>query len=152
MISNGFACPKRLLTQLVSWELLQVPHCQSWTELINLQVSMQQQRRLERRLLMNTYHHIYGLSIRCLQFFTIYAQGVRPNMTSFSCTPDILNGKPINTYTKEPPTKIWLMISLTLMRLSKLDVLHLLMWWTKAQVLEGRRQVMCGSAFLTLVY
>jgi hypothetical protein len=29
------------------------------------------------------------------------------------------------------------MISLTLMTLSKLDVLHLLMWWTKAQVVEG---------------
>ncbi len=43
------------------------------------------------------------------------------------------------------------MISVTLMTLSKLDVLHLLMWWTKAQVVEGRRQVMCGSEFLTSV-
>jgi nucleoside-diphosphate-sugar epimerase len=101
---------------------------------------------------MNTYNHIYGLSIGGLHFFTIYVPGVRPNMTYFSLTPDILNGKPINTYTKEPTTKIWLMISLTLMALSKLDVLHLLMWSTKAQVVEGRRQVMCGSAFLTLVY
>ncbi len=65
----------------------------------------------------------------------------------FSFTQDILIGKPINTYTKEPTTKIWLMISLTLMTLWKLDVLHLLMWWTNAQVVEGRRQVMCGSAF-----
>jgi hypothetical protein len=152
MISNGCACPKRLLTQLVSWELLQVPHSQSWTKLINLQVSMQQQRRLERRLLMNTYNHIYGPSISGLQIFTISAPGVRPNTTDFSFTQDILSGKPIHTYTKEPTTKIWLMISLTLMTLSKLDVLHLLMWWTKAQVVEGRRQVMCGSAFLTLVY
>jgi hypothetical protein len=152
MISNGYACSKRLLTPLVSWELLQVPHSQSWTKLINLQVSMQQQRRLERRLLMNTYNHIYGLSISGLQFFTIYAPGVRPNMTYFSFTLDILNGKPMNRYTKEPTTKIWLMISRTLMTLSKLDVFHLVMWWTKAQVLEGRRQVMCGSAFLTLVY
>jgi hypothetical protein len=38
------------------------------------------------------------------------------------------------------------------MTLSKLDVLHLLMWWTQAQVVEGQRQVMCGSAFLTFVY
>jgi len=89
-------------------------------------------RRLQRRLLMNTYNHICGLSISGLQFFTIYAPGVRPNVTYFSFTRDILNGKPINTYTKEPTTKIWLMISLTLMTLSKLDVLHLLMWWTKA--------------------
>jgi len=151
MISNGYACPKRLLTQLVSWELWQVPHSQSWTKLINLQVSMQQQRRLERRLLMKTYNHIPGLSISGLQFFTIYAPGVRPNMTYFSFTQDILNGRPNNTYTKEPTTKIWLMISLTLMTLSKLDVLHLLMSWTNAQVVDGRRQVMCGSAFLTLV-
>jgi UDP-glucuronate 4-epimerase len=128
-----------------------VPHSQSWTKLINLQVSMQQQRRLERKLLMSTYNHICGLSICGLQFFIICAPGVRPNMTYFSFTRDILNGKPINTYTKEPTTKIWLMISLTFMTLSKLDVLHLLMWWTKAQVLEGRRQVICGSAFLTLV-
>jgi hypothetical protein len=71
MISNGYACPKRLLTRLVSWELSQVPHSQSWTKLINLQVSMQQKRRLERRLLMNTYNHIYGLSISGLQSFTI---------------------------------------------------------------------------------
>jgi hypothetical protein len=152
MISNGCACPKRLLTLLVSLELLQVPHSQSWTKLINLQVSMQQQRRLERRLLMNTYNHIYGLSISGLQFFTIYVPRVRPNMTYFSFTRDILNGKPINTYTKKPTTKIWLMILVTLMTLSKLDVLHLLIRWTKAQVVEGRRQVMCGSAFLTLVY
>jgi hypothetical protein len=152
MISNDYACPKRLLPQLVSWGLLQVPHSQSWTKLINLQVSMQQQRRLKRRLLMNTYNHIYGLSISGWQFFTIYVPWVRPNMTYFSFTWDILNVKPINTYTKEPTTNIWLMISLTLMTLSKLDVLHLLMWWTKAQVVEGRRQVMCGSAFLTLVW
>jgi len=151
MISNGCACPKRLLTRHLSWELWQVPHSQSWTKLINLQVSMQNQRRLERSLHMNTYNHIYGLSISGLQFFTIYAPGVRPNRTYFSFTGDILNGKPINTYTKEPTTKIWLMISLTLMTLSKLDVLHLLMWWTQAQVVEGSRQVMCGSAFLTLV-
>jgi hypothetical protein len=110
---------------------------------------MQQQRRLERRLLMSTYNDIYGLSISGLQFFTIYAPGVRPNPTYFSFTRDILNGKPINIYTKEPTTKIWLMISLTLMALSKLDVLHLLVWWTKAQVVEGTGQVMCGSAFLT---
>jgi len=50
MISNGCACPKGLLTQLVSWELLQVPHSQSWTKLINLQVSMQQQRRLDEEI------------------------------------------------------------------------------------------------------
>ncbi len=152
MISNGCACPKRLLTGLLSWEPLQVPHSQSWTKLINLEVSMQQQRRLERRLLLNTYNHIYGLSISGLQFFTIYVPRVRPNMTYFSFTPDILNGKPINTYTKEPTTKIWLMISLTLMTLSKLGVLYFLMWWTKAQVVEGRREVMGGSAFLSLVY
>jgi hypothetical protein len=83
MISNGYARPKRLLTPLVSWELSQVPHSESWTKLINLQVSMQQQRRLERRLLMNTYNHINGLSISGLQFFTIYAPGFRPNMTYF---------------------------------------------------------------------
>jgi hypothetical protein len=97
MNCNGCACPKGLLTQLVSWELFQVPHSQSWTKLINLQVSMQQQRRLERRLLMNTYNHIYGLSISGLEFFTIHVPGVRPNMTYFSFTRDILNGKPINT-------------------------------------------------------
>jgi hypothetical protein len=117
MISNGCASPKRLLTRLVSWEPLQVPHSQSWTKLFNLQISMQQQRRLERRLLMNTYNHIYRLSISGLHFFTIDVPGVRLNMTYFSFTPDILNGKPINAYTKEPTTKIWLMISLTLMTL-----------------------------------
>jgi UDP-glucuronate 4-epimerase len=90
---------------------------------------------------MNTYNHIYGLSISGLQFFTISAPRVRPNMTYFPFTWDILNGKPINTYTKEPTTKIWLMISLTLMTLSKRDVLHRLMWWMKTQVVEGRRQV-----------
>jgi len=100
---------------------------------------------------MSTYNRISGLSISGLQFFTIYAPGLRPNMPYFSFTPDILNGKPINTYTKERTTMIWLMISLTLMMLSELDVLHLLMWWTKARVVEGRRQVMFGSAFLTVV-
>ncbi|KAH9576741.1 hypothetical protein CY35_01G179200 [Sphagnum magellanicum] len=54
---------------------------------------MPQQRRLERRLLLNTYNHIYGLSISGLQFFTIYAPGVRPSMTYFSFSQDILNGE-----------------------------------------------------------
>ncbi len=46
---------------------------------------------------MNTYNHVYGLSISGLEFFTIYVPGVRPNMTYFSFTRDTLNGKPINT-------------------------------------------------------
>jgi len=37
--------------------------------------------------------------------FSILTPGVRPNMTYFSFTRDILNGKPINTYAKEPTTK-----------------------------------------------
>ncbi len=89
---------------------------------------------------MNTYNHIYGLSISGLQFFTIYAPGLRPNMTYFSFTPDILNGETHRHIYQGANNKDLTHDFTSIDDLSELVVLHLLMWWTNTQVVEGGRQ------------
>eukprot|EP00249_Psilotum_nudum_P009673 c22086_g1_i3 orf=175-1539(-) len=49
----------------------------------------------------HSYNHIYGLSMTCLRFFTVYGPWGRPDMAYFSFTRDILQGKPIDIYQGE---------------------------------------------------
>ncbi len=44
------------------------------------------------------YHHLYGMNIACLRFFTVYGPKNRPDMAHFTMVRDIFNGKPINKY------------------------------------------------------
>jgi UDP-glucuronate 4-epimerase len=49
-------------------------------------------------LLCHTYHHLHGLNINCLRFFTVYGPRGRPDMAIAKFTKAIDEGKPIDVY------------------------------------------------------
>jgi UDP-glucuronate 4-epimerase len=49
-------------------------------------------------LLCHNYHHLYGLKISCLRFFTVYGPRGRPDMAPYKFTKNIIEGKPILKY------------------------------------------------------
>jgi UDP-glucuronate 4-epimerase len=49
-------------------------------------------------LLSHTYHHLYGLSIACLRFFTVYGPRQRPDLAIHKFSRLILENKPIPFY------------------------------------------------------
>jgi UDP-glucuronate 4-epimerase len=49
-------------------------------------------------LLAHTYHHLYGLPITCLRFFTVYGPRQRPDMAIHKFTKAILEGKTITLF------------------------------------------------------
>src|SRR4030043_585887 len=48
--------------------------------------------------LCHTYHHLYGMKIPCLRFFTVYGPRGRPDMAPYKFTKLIMEGKPIQRY------------------------------------------------------
>ena len=44
------------------------------------------------------YHHLYGINMTGLRFFTVYGPWGRPDMALFKFTKNILNNKPIDVY------------------------------------------------------
>jgi UDP-glucuronate 4-epimerase len=51
-------------------------------------------------LMAHAYHHLYGMHVTGLRFFTVYGPWGRPDMAYFSFTEAILQGKPIHVYNK----------------------------------------------------
>jgi len=49
-------------------------------------------------LMAETYHHLYGIPVTGLRFFTVYGPWGRPDMAYFSFAKAILEGKPIDVY------------------------------------------------------
>lgn len=49
-------------------------------------------------LMCYTYHHLYGINITCLRFFTVYGPRGRPDMAPYKFTKLIDEGKPIERY------------------------------------------------------
>jgi UDP-glucuronate 4-epimerase len=49
-------------------------------------------------LLCHTYHHLYGLSVACLRFFTVYGPRQRPDLAIHKFTDLIYHNKPITLY------------------------------------------------------
>ncbi|MDP1880528.1 MAG: GDP-mannose 4,6-dehydratase [Parachlamydiaceae bacterium] len=49
-------------------------------------------------LMAQTYHHLYGISVTGLRFFTAYGPWGRPDMAYFSFTRAILDKRPIDVY------------------------------------------------------
>jgi UDP-glucuronate 4-epimerase len=49
-------------------------------------------------LIAHAYHHMYGISVTGLRFFTVYGPWGRPDMAYFSFTNNILNGKPLQIF------------------------------------------------------
>jgi UDP-glucuronate 4-epimerase len=49
-------------------------------------------------LICHTYHHLYGIAITCLRFFTVYGPRQRPDLAIHKFTRLIEDGKPIPVY------------------------------------------------------
>lgn len=49
-------------------------------------------------LMARAYHHLYGISVTGLRFFTVYGPWGRPDMAYYSFTDAIMKGKPIQIY------------------------------------------------------
>ncbi|HEY5260224.1 MAG TPA: NAD-dependent epimerase/dehydratase family protein, partial [Rhabdochlamydiaceae bacterium] len=49
-------------------------------------------------LVAHAYHHMYGISVTGLRFFTVYGPWGRPDMAYFSFTDNILKGKPLQIF------------------------------------------------------
>jgi UDP-glucuronate 4-epimerase len=49
-------------------------------------------------LIAHTYHHIYGLNVTALRFFTVYGPWGRPDMALFLFSDAITKGKPIEVF------------------------------------------------------
>ena len=49
-------------------------------------------------LIAHSYHHLYGLSVTALRYFTVYGPWGRPDMAYYRFTKQILNGDPIQVF------------------------------------------------------
>ena len=54
----------------------------------------------------HVYHHLHGLRLTGLRFFTVYGPIGRPDMAYFSFTQDILSGRRITEYRKSDGTEL----------------------------------------------
>lgn len=48
----------------------------------------------------DVYHHLYGIPVTGLRFFTVYGPWGRPDMAYYSFTKAILSGKPIEVFNR----------------------------------------------------
>ncbi len=49
-------------------------------------------------LIAHAYHHLYGLSVTALRYFTVYGPWGRPDMAYYHFTKQIVNGEPIQVF------------------------------------------------------
>jgi UDP-glucuronate 4-epimerase len=70
----------------------------SETDAVSEPISVYAASKRAGELLGYTYHHLYGLDVACLRFFTVYGPFGRPDMALFKFTENILAGKPIDLY------------------------------------------------------
>ena len=54
--------------------------------------------KVANELMAHTYHHLYGLPVTGLRFFTVYGPWGRPDMALYGFTERILSGRPIEVY------------------------------------------------------
>jgi nucleoside-diphosphate-sugar epimerase len=49
-------------------------------------------------LLAHTYHHLHGMTVHCLRFFTVYGPRQRPDLAIHKFARQLLSGRPITMY------------------------------------------------------
>lgn len=64
----------------------------------DLQTSLYGVTKKSNELMAKTYHHLFGLSVTGLRFFTAYGPWGRPDMAYYSFSKAILEGRPIDIY------------------------------------------------------
>ena len=62
------------------------------------QVSLYGQNKKENELMAHVYHHLYGMHVTGLRFFTVYGPWGRPDMALFLFTDAILHDREINIF------------------------------------------------------
>jgi len=70
----------------------------SITDPCDRQASLYGATKKSNELMAHTYHHLYGIPVTGLRFFTVYGPWGRPDMAYFSFTKAILEGKPIELF------------------------------------------------------
>jgi UDP-glucuronate 4-epimerase len=71
-----------------------------------LQASLYGATKESNERIAHVYHHLHGLRLTGLRFFTVYGPIGRPDMAYFSFTQDILQGKRITEYRKNDGTEL----------------------------------------------
>lgn len=61
-------------------------------------ISLYGMTKLDNELLAHTYHHLYGIHVTGLRYFTVYGPWGRPDMALFLFTDAILKGKPLQVF------------------------------------------------------
>src|SRR4029077_20641700 len=62
------------------------------------QVSLYGMNKKDNELMAHTYHHLYGLPVTGLRFFTVYGPYGRPDMALFLFTDAILHDRPLQIF------------------------------------------------------
>ncbi len=62
------------------------------------QLSLYGQNKKENELLAHTYHHLYGIPVTGLRFFTVYGPWGRPDMALFLFTDALLHDRPLQIF------------------------------------------------------
>lgn len=65
---------------------------------VNKPISLYAATKRSNELMAYTYHHLFGLHMVGLRFFTVYGPWGRPDMALFKFTKNIIEGKPIDVY------------------------------------------------------
>ncbi len=65
---------------------------------INRPVSFYAATKVANEVMAYSYHHLYGISMTGLRFFTVYGPWGRPDMAYFKFSNKIVNGESINVY------------------------------------------------------
>lgn len=68
------------------------------TDRTDNQVSLYGMNKKDNELMAHTYHHLYGMPVTGLRFFTVYGPWGRPDMALFLFTDAILRGHTMNIY------------------------------------------------------
>ena len=68
------------------------------TDAVSRPVSPYAMTKAAGELLCHTYHHLHGLDITCLRYFTVYGPRQRPEMAIHSFCRSVLSGKPIRMF------------------------------------------------------
>lgn len=64
----------------------------------DVQKSLYGQNKKDNELMATTYHHLYGIPVTGLRFFTVYGEYGRPDMALFLFTEALLKGKPLQIF------------------------------------------------------
>lgn len=65
---------------------------------VDQQISIYSATKKSNESMAHAYHHLFGLNITALRFFTVYGPKGRPDMALFKFTKNMLEGKPIDVY------------------------------------------------------